>query len=99
MTGAINNLASSLAGAPVSSNAASRKQQAEETDKARRKGRVRDSYDASVEHVEQIDAVRSLADADQEEANEDRQEHQIGYKPQGGRHHRTDDRPRLDLNA
>ena len=83
MTGAINNLASSLAGAPASSNAASHKQQAEETDKARRKGRVRDSYNASVEHVEQIDSVRSLADADQEEANEDRQEHQIGYKPKG----------------
>jgi|GEM_PF-1649311 len=99
MTGAINNLASSLAGAPASSNAAARKQQAEDTDKSRRRGRVHDSYQAAVEHIEQIDAVRSLADADQEEANEDRQEHQIGYTPKGGPGRRGDDKPRLDLNA
>lgn len=102
MTGAINNLASSLAGAPASSNVAARKQQAEDTDKARRRGRVHDSYQSAVEHVEHIDAVRNLADADQEEANEDRQEHQTGYTPQtpqSRRGHHDDEKPRLDLNA
>jgi hypothetical protein len=99
MTGAINNLASSLAGAPASSNAASRQKQAEDTDKARRRGRGFDQYLASVEHVEQIDAVRNLADADQEEANEDRQEHQIGYNARGSRRASKDGKPNLDLNA
>lgn len=99
MTGAINNLASSLAGAPASSNAAARKQQAQDTDKARRRGRVHDSYQSAVEHIEQIDAVRNLADADQEEAREDRQEHQIGYRPQSGQGRKDDRPPRLDLNA
>lgn len=99
MTGAINNLASSLAGAPASSNAASRKQQAEDTDKSRRRSRVHDSYQAAVEHVEQIDAVRTLADASQEEAQEDRQEHVIGYTPKGGPGRLDDGKPRLDLNA
>ncbi|MBO6513726.1 MAG: hypothetical protein JJ974_07165 [Phycisphaerales bacterium] len=98
MTGAINNLASSLAGAPASSNTAARKKQAEDTDTSRRRGRVHDSYQAAVEQVEQLDAVRKLADADQEEAREDRQEHQIGYKRTG--QGRSDERqPRLDLNA
>ena len=99
MTGAINNLASSLAGAPASSNVAARKQQAEDTDKARRRGRGHDSYQAAVDQVEMIDAVRSLADADQEEANEDRQEHQIGYTAKGPQGRRESDQPRLDLNA
>ena len=99
MTGAINNLASSLAGAPASSNAAARKQSADDTDKARRRGRVFDEYMASVEHVEQIDAVRNLADADQEEANEDRQEHQIGYNQHGRSDRKDKEKPRLDLNA
>ncbi len=99
MTGAINNLASSLAGAPASSNAAARKQQAEDTDKSRRRGRVHDSYQAAVEHIEQIDAVRSLADASQEEAHEDRQEHVIGYTANRGRGQHDDGKPRLDLNA
>lgn len=99
MTGAINNLASSLAGAPASSNAAARKQQAQDTDKARRRGRVRDSYQSAVEHVEQLDAVRNLADADQEEAREDRQEHQIGYTQKNQKGRKDDRQPRLDLNA
>jgi len=99
MTGAINNLASSLAGAPASSNAASRKQQAEDADKSRRRSRVHDSYQAAVEHVEQIDAVRTLADASQEEAQEDRREHVIGYTPKGGPGRRDEGKPRLDLNA
>ncbi len=58
-----------------------------------------DEYLASVEHIEQIDAVRNLADADQEEALEDRQEQQIGYTADGGRGRLDDGKPRLDLNA
>jgi len=96
MTGAINNLASSLAGVSASS---SRKKIAEDTDKARRRGRVHDSYQAAVEHIEQIDAVRNLADADQEEANEDRQENQIKYTAKSGQGRQDDGKPRLDLNA
>ncbi|MBL4810338.1 MAG: hypothetical protein JKY43_09830 [Phycisphaerales bacterium] len=99
MTGAINNLASSLAGVSASSNLASRKKIAEDTDKARRRGRVHDSYQAAVEHIEQIDAVRNLADADQEEANEDRQENQIKYTAKSGQGRQDDGKPRLDLNA
>lgn len=99
MTGAINNLASSLAGAPASSNAAARKQQAQDTDKSRRRGRVHDSYQAAVEHVEHLDAIRKLADADQEEAREDRQEHQIGYTRKNQKGRKDDRQPRLDLNA
>ncbi|PCI06910.1 hypothetical protein COB72_11185 [bacterium] len=97
MTGAINNLAASLSGAPVSSAAAS-KAKAEETFKATYKRKlIKDEYNTQVEEVEHIDAVRNLADADQEEAKEDRQEHQTGY-PEYQR--ALKDRPkRLDLNA
>ena len=97
MTGAINNLAASLSGAPVSS-AASSKAKAEETFKATYKRKlIKDEYNTKVEEVEHIDAVRSLADADQEDAKEDRQEHQTGYPAY---HRMLKDRPkRLDLNA
>ncbi|MBL4699134.1 MAG: hypothetical protein JKX70_09910 [Phycisphaerales bacterium] len=97
MTGAINNLAASLSGAPVSS-AASSKAKAEETFKAAYKRKlIKDEYNTQVEEIEHIDAMRSLADADQEDAKEDRQEHQTGY-PEYQR--ALKDRPkRLDLNA
>ncbi len=97
MTGAINNLASSLSGAPMSS-AASSKAKAEETFKAAYKRRlIKDEYNTQVEKVEHLDAVRSLADADQEDAKDDRQEHQTGY-PTYQRSFPS--RPkRLDLNA
>lgn len=97
MTGAINNLASSLSGAPVAS-AVSAKAKAKEVFEATYKRKlIKDEYNASVEETEHIDAVRSLADADQEDAKEDRQENQsryLGYdrllKPGTSR---------LDLNA
>ena len=97
MTGAINNLASSLSGAPVSS-AASSKAKAQETFKATYKRKlIKDEYNAAVEETEHIDAVRSLADADQEDAREDRQEHQSRYL---GYDRLLQSRPsRLDLNA
>jgi len=97
MTGAINNLASSLSGAPVSSAAAS-KAKAEESFKATYKRKlIKDEYNAAVEETEHIEAVRSLADADQEDAREDRQEHETGYPAY--RRASGPDTPRLDLNA
>lgn len=97
MTGAINNLASSLSGAPVSSAAASKAKAKESFEETFRRRRIKDGYEAQVEQTQQIDAVRSLADADQEDAREDRQEHQTGYPPY---HRQTPERPsRLDLNA
>lgn len=97
MTGAINNLASSLSGAPASaSNAQSKKVRQESTKSANRRG-IRDSYVQSVSETEAIDSVRNLADADQEDAREDRQEHQIGYTRKG---QKNSPRNRgLDLNA
>jgi len=95
MTGAINNLASSLAGAPATSNQASKVKARESFDKTLKRRRIKDEYHAQVEEVEQIDAVRKLADADQEDAREDRQEHEKAYRPPK----RVDQPGRLDLNA
>lgn len=95
MTGAINNLASSLAGAPASSNQASKVKANESFDKTLRRRRIKDEYNAPVEQIEQIDAVRTLADADQEEAREDRQEQQAAYQ----RPNREDQPGRLDIHA
>lgn len=73
MTGAINNLASSLAGAPVASKQAAKAKASESFEKALQRRRIKDEYNAKVEQTEQIDAVRNLADADQEDAREDRE--------------------------
>jgi len=100
MTGAITNLAASLAGAPVSSDRASRRKAREETSKSQSRARVLDEYRARVDQVEEIDATRQLADADQEEALEDRTEHHVGYDPDGVQRRRPDDEhPNLDLRA
>ena len=97
MTGAINNLAASLSGAPTTAaNAQSKKVRQETTKSANRRG-IRDAYVKSVSETEAIDSVRTLADADQEDAREDRQEHQIGYTKQGQKN--SPRRPGLDLNA
>ncbi len=98
MTGAINNLASSLAGAPVSSHRASAKKAADEAEKSERRRAARDEFRSVLDEVEHIDATRRLADADQEEAKEDRDEHHIGYTPEGLRH-REDGASGLDLSA
>ena len=96
MTGAINNLASSLSGAPASSQAASKAKEKESFEATFKRRRIKDEYNAKVEQTEQIDAVRSLADADQEDAREDRQEQQPRYPS----YHRRPDGPgRIDLNA
>lgn len=95
MTGAINNLAASLAGAPVASNQASKAKASESFEKTLKRRRIKDEYNAQVEQVEHIEAVRTLADADQEDAREDRQEHETAYRPPK----RADQPGRLDLNA
>ena len=97
MTGAINNLAASLSGAPLSS-AASSKAKAQESFKAAYKRKlIKDEYNTRVEEVEQTDRIRSLADADHEEAREDRQEHQTGEYL--NRQALKPSPKRLDLNA
>jgi hypothetical protein len=97
MTGAINNLASSLSGAPASSAAASKTKAKEAFEKTYQRRLIKDEYNARVEETEHIDAVRKLADADQEDALEDRKESQGAYSPY--RQHPTDPSPHLDLNA
>lgn len=96
MTGAINNLASSLAGNPVASKQASKAKANESFEKTLKRRQVKDLYETQVEQTEQIDAVRTLADADQEESREDR-EQQSGYAPHTLKRPRTPGR--LDLNA
>ena len=97
MTGAINNLASSLAGNPVAAKQASKAKASESFEKTLKRRRINDEFDSQIEETEQIDAVRKLADADQEDAREDRQEQQSGYPAYG---QNRDNLPgRLDLNA
>lgn len=76
MTGAINNLAASLAGNPVASKQAAKAKSKDEFEKALQRRRGKDEYKMQVEQTEQIDAVRRLADADQEDAREDREARQ-----------------------
>lgn len=95
MTGAINNLASSLAGAPAASKQASKVKASESFEKTLKRRRIKDEYNAQVEQVEQIEAVRTLADADQEDAREDRQANQSGYPGPN----RENQPGRLDINA
>ncbi|MEX0876973.1 MAG: hypothetical protein WD114_05900 [Phycisphaerales bacterium] len=97
MTGAINNLASSLAGAPASASSSAKAKANESFEKTFRRRRIKDEYNAKVEKTERIDTVRLLADADQEDAQEDRQEQQAGYTPY--RRHLIEHPSRLDLNA
>jgi hypothetical protein len=96
MTGAINNLAASLSGNPVAAKQAQKSNSSKDFEKALKRKRAQDEYIAQVEQTEQIDAVRKLADADQEDAREDR-EQQSGYAPHAQRRPKTPGR--LDLNA
>ena len=68
----------------------------ESFEKTLKRRQVKDLYETQVEQTEQIDAVRNLADADQEDAREDR-EQQSGYAPHAQKRPRTPGR--LDLNA
>jgi hypothetical protein len=96
MTGAINNLAASLAGSPVANKQASKTKSSQEFQKALSRRRMQDIYEAQVEQTEQIDAVRKLADADQEDARGDR-EQQSGFAPHAQR--RKNSPGRIDLSA
>lgn len=94
VTGAINNLAGSVSGA----HQASRLGQAEKSrEKARQeKAKPAQSESHDVVEVEHSDAVRSLKDGTQEEAQEDRQEH-----PAYGSDGQTTGvpRPRIDVQG
>lgn len=93
MTGAINNVAaSSIAGAPQQSRAVSKENRKAEDAEARRKA-ARDEFRKSVDEALHADAVRNAKDATQEESQEDREEHDVGY------HKRSGDGPHLDLSA
>ncbi len=97
MFSAINNLAASLSGAPVAAAKAQKKRIRDESTKAQQRRGILDAYEKTVAQTEATDAVRNLADADQEDAREDRQEHQLGYTKTG--QHDNHPPQRLDLNA
>ncbi len=93
MTGSISNLAGSVSGA---SNA-SRLGQADKSREAARKDKAKPSAHAhDVVELEHADAVRSLKDETQEEAQEDRQE-RPAYGSDGQAN--TPVRPRLDVEG
>ena len=96
MTGAINNLAASLAGNPAASKQASKAKASESFEKTMKRRRIQDEYESQVEETEQIDAVRKLADADQEDAREDREAQHSGYQQ---RQRRPMGPGRIDLSA
>ena len=94
MTGAVNNLAASAAGSPLTSAREAKRK--EETERARRRLRAEQPREvlAPVDEVELTDAVRNLKDNTQEETHEDREEHPAyGTQPDG-----TPGR-RIDLSA
>ena len=94
MTGAVNNVAGSLAGSQGQGNIASRSIRKQDDQAERRRG-IRDEFKKTIGEVLEADAVRNAKDSTQEESNEDRQEHDVGY-------HKRDegeDPKRLDLSA
>ena len=96
MTGAINNLAASHAGAPLTSHQAVKEKRREET-RVAEKRRARDAYEPVVTEVEAGEAVRTAEDSTQEQTREDHQQHAVGYEPTGRA--MTDRSPRVDLSA
>ncbi|KAA0217002.1 MAG: hypothetical protein DYG94_02140 [Leptolyngbya sp. PLA3] len=94
MTGSISNLAGSVSGA----HNASRLGQADKSRDAARKDKAKPSaaHTHDVVELEHADAVRTLKDQTQEEAQEDRQEH-----PSYGAHGQanTPAHPRLDVKG
>lgn len=94
MTGAINNIAGSLAGTQGQANVGKREIRKQDEQAERRRG-VRDEFQKTIGEVLEADAVRNAKDSTQEESNEDRREHDVGY-------HKRDegeDPKRLDLSA
>lgn len=94
MTGSISNLAGSVSGA----SGASRLGQAEKSREAARKDKAKPSASQTqdVVELEHADAVRSLKDETQEEAQEDRQE-RPAYGADGQAN--APSRPRLDVEG
>jgi len=101
MTGAINNLASSLSGAPVTSAISSKAKAKQAFEATYKRKLIKDEYNTGVEQTEHLGAVRSLADADQEDAKEDRQgqEHQTRHGYPSFKRTLQPRPSRLDLNA
>ena len=94
MTGAVNNVAGSLAGQQGQGGVARRAVRKQDEQAERRRG-VRDEFKKTIGEVLEADAVRSAKDSTQEESNEDRQEHDVGYHKRD----EGDDPKRLDLSA
>jgi hypothetical protein len=87
-----------MAGAPQTERQAAARASREERDRARARKTERDETDPEVDRVELTDAVRTLKDNTQEEAQDDREEH-----PQYGAGGRLlgppEERPRVDLKG
>lgn len=94
MTGAVNNVAGSLAGTQGQGNIAKREIRKKDDEAERRRG-IRDEFKKTIGQVLESDAVRSAKDSTQEESNEDRREHDVGYH----RRNEGDEGGRLDLSA
>lgn len=79
---AVNNIASSVAGTQQQGRVT--KRDVERKEPARQKRGYRDEFNqlAETSEAENIDAVRSLKDNTQEEAHEDRQEHEQPAPPE-----------------
>ncbi|MEZ6318787.1 MAG: hypothetical protein R3B49_08545 [Phycisphaerales bacterium] len=97
MTGAINNLAASAAGAPLTSAQGVKAKREEETREAKRRRGIRDEFHSEVDQTESAEAVRGAEDSTQEQTREDHEEHATGYSARG--RPKGDDHPRLDLSA
>jgi len=90
----VNNVAGSLAGTQQQGQVASKKLRRQE-EEDRRRGRVRDEFERSVDRVLEADAVRSAKDSTQEESREDQTEHNVEYH----RRHDPDAPGGIDLSA
>lgn len=98
MTGAVPNLASSLAG--ISGQAAIRaKEVRKRKDEARAREPVRDGFESLVPQTTETDESKELADATSEMATEDRQEHLTAYDADGHNHALDEQKPRIDLEG
>ncbi len=82
----MNNIAASAAGTQPQGRVT--KRDVERKAPARQKRGYRDEFNqlAETSEAEHIDAVRSLKDNSQEEAHEDRQEHEQPMTPEHGEH-------------
>lgn len=96
MTGAINNLAASAAGAPLTSSQGVKSKREADTRETERRRRIQDEFH-QVDQTETAEAVRGAEDSTQEQTREDHEQHAMGYSPRGRA--KGDDHPKLDLSA